>query len=323
MRLRIVLFLCLIFPLLAGWGHWGPQVKIGFSVDNAKNKEALLKSMKEEMGDNRADLILADAKGDPATQEKQVKDLISQGVQALVVLPVDARKAAPLVEAAHQAGIKVVSLERIIPDSPLDYLVAFNAEKEGELQAGAMAKKVPHGGYVLLGGGQEFQNGQMKILQPLINKGDVQIRPKPAILGKAHKDVESFLKREGMTANAYLADNSETAGEFSGALNAGGLSGKAFVAGVGQDLGTCQRIAAGTQTLTVYGPPKKLAAEAAYLTAKVARNAKQFDCQFTELDNGKSKTLAVLLTPQVVDAKNLDSTIIADGVQKREEVYGK
>jgi D-xylose transport system substrate-binding protein len=75
--------------------------------------------------------------------------------------------------------------------------------------------------------------------------------------------------------------------------------------------------------MTVYHPPKKLAEETAYLAAKLARKATQFDCQFVEVDNGTAKVRAVLLTPIAVDAKNLDSTIISDGVQKREKVYEK
>lgn len=324
MRFRILILLCLLFPFLAGWGHWGPQVKIGFAVDNAQGREALIKSMQEEMADNRADLLLRDAKGDPAIQGEQVKDLIAQGIQALIVLPVDAQKAAPLVRAAHQAGIKVISLEHLIPGSDLDYLIAFSPTKEGEFQAKAMLKRVPKGNYVLLGKGQGFREGQMKALQPLIDKGDIRIVASRGSKGTAQdaaKDMSAILKADGKKVDAVLTSDSETAEGAAQALAKAGLSGKVPVAGTGEDLQTCRRIIADTQTLTIYHPPQKLAEEAAYLGAKLARKAKEFDCQFTEVDNGGVKLPAVFLTPVPVDAESLGSTVIKDKVQQSEEVY--
>src|ERR1700691_4627748 len=107
MRLRIYVFGCLAFPLLAGWGHLGPQVKVGLSLDHARGREPLIRGLGEEMEESHAELLMKDAKDDPASQESQVRDLIRQGVQALVVLPCDPLKASALVSAAHQAGIKV------------------------------------------------------------------------------------------------------------------------------------------------------------------------------------------------------------------------
>ncbi len=323
MRLRIPLLLCLTFPFLTGWGHWGPQVKVGVALDEVQGREVLVNSLKDELEDNRADLLLKDAKGDPAAQEQQVKDLITQGIQALILLPVDPQKAASLVEAAHKAGIKVIALDRMVPGGGLDYLVAFDDEKAGELQAKAMAKRMARGKYVLLGPNGKFRDGEMKALQPFIGKGEIQIGAKPMTLKGSYKDMESFRDELGTPVDVFLTDNSGTAERASRALGTVGLTDKVPVAGVGEDLLTCRRIASGTQVLTVYQPPKKLAAEAAYLTAKVARKATAFDCQFTDLDNGGGTTKAVLLTPVVVDAKNLDSTIIQDGVQKKEEVYAK
>ena len=55
----------------------------------------------------------------------------------------------------------------------------------------------------------------------------------------------------------------------------------------------------------------------------LCRRGKEFECQFTDLPNGTSPVKAVLLTPVAVDAKNLDSTILRDGIWKKEDVYGK
>jgi D-xylose transport system substrate-binding protein len=324
MRLKNPLFLIfslfLALPFLSGWGHWGPKVKIGLSLDQALGREALVKNLKEEFEDNRAELVLMDAKGNPKTQEAQVRDLIAQGIQALVILPCDPSKSRPLVETAHKAGIKVISLERLIPNSGLDYLVVFDGEKAGELQAKAMVKRVPRGRYMLLGRDsadavcRDIQEGQMKVLKPLIDRGDIQI----VALPKSRKFPKSL---KGI--DAVLASNNEKTEQIIQAMEKEGLTGKVLVAGIGDDLNSCRRIVSGTQIMTVYHPPKKLAEETAYLAAKVGRKATQFDCQFTELDNGDSKILAVFLTPLAVDVKNLDSTVIRDQGYKKEDVSGK
>jgi D-xylose transport system substrate-binding protein len=326
MRLMNFMFLCFAFLFLTGWGHWGPDVKIGLALDNAQVREPLVRKLKDAMEDNRAELLVEDAKGDPAVQQNEVQELIQRGIQALVVIPCNISKASALVNAAHQAGIKVISLESLIPDSGLDYLIAFDNEKAGELQARALVKKVPQGRYVLLGGdrldGADLRKGQIKALQPFIDRGDIQIA---ASQWDAERKTPSSDGLNAILANkvdAVLASDDEKAGRAIRTLEKMNLS-QVAVAGLGEDLATCQRIASGAQWMTIYHPPQKLAEETAYLAAKLARKATEFDCQFVEVDNGSQKLKAVLLTPLVVDAQNLKPTVIDDQVQKEEDVFKK
>ncbi len=239
----------------------------------------------------------------------------------MIILPADPSKAAPSVEAAHKAGIKVLSLDCLIPQSGLDYLVAFDPEKAGALQARSLSDHSP--GAYLLGGNGGSRAGWMKTLKPLEEKGKVKVAGSLTTENASDpKAFEPFLKGPKKVEAILVSDEGSTQAAVR-ALEKFGLSGKIALAGVGDDLETCRRILAGTEVMTVYYPPKKLAEEAAYLAAKLARKAKEFDCQFTEMKNGDTKTLAVLLTPVGVDAKNLDSTIIKDGAQKRADVYRK
>jgi D-xylose transport system substrate-binding protein len=330
MSLRITVFCCLLLPFLAGWGHLGPKVKVGLALDHLEGREPWVKSLGEELDESRAQLLTQDAKDNPASQTGQVEDLIREGIQALVVLPCDPLKAAPLVDAAHRAGIKVISVDRPIPDSDLDYLITFNSEKAGELQAKALVRLVPKGRYVLLGAdstdsdSKELRAGQMKVLQPLIDRGDIRIAASQwARPSEVEVKTKALLAREQNRVDAVLASDSTIAERALRALEEAKLADKVPVTGRGDDLQTCRRILSGSQTMTVYSPPQKLAEETAYLAAKLARKATEFDCQFVEVESGRQKVKAVLLTPLAVDAKNLDSTVIKDGVQKKEEVYGK
>ena len=328
MRLRTSLLGCLALLLLTGWGHWGPRVKVGLSLDHLR--WPLADDFRKELADEHAELLVADAQDDPAAQENEVKDLIRQGIQALVVVPSDPAKASDLVALAHQAGLKVISLERLIPNSDLDYLIDFNYAKAGQLQAQALVQKIPKGRYVLLGGdpadktSQDLRTGQMKVLQPLIDRGDIQIAASRwAESSGAEAETWRVLSQDGNRVDAVLASDNAAAEGAVQALEKAGLSGKVAVAGLGDDLAACRRIAARSQTMTIYPSPPRLAEEAAYLAAKLARKATEFDCQFVEVDNGPRKVPAVLVSPLSVDAGNLDSTIVNDGVQTKESVYGK
>ncbi len=312
---------------LTGWGHWGPNVKIGLALDNAHDRQPFIQKLRTAMEENRAELLVKDAQGDPATQTAQVQELIHQGIQTLAIIPCAPSKASALVRTAHEAGIKVLSIERLIPNSDLDYLVDFNNEKAGELQAKTLVKKVPQGRYVLLGrdpaksASQDLRKGQMKVLQPAIDRGDIQITASK--WAATSQELKNILAPEKNKVDAILVADSETAEQVARILEKKGLSKKIVLAGIGEDLATCQRLTNGTQWMTVYHPPEKLAEETAYLAAKLARKATEFDCQFVAVDNGLRKTQAVLLTPLAVDVQNLRSTIVQDQVQKEGAVFKK
>ena len=325
MRKRNLFFLVAIFPFLTGWGHWGSPVKIGLALDHTAGREILVKKLREDLEDNRAELQIKDAQDNFSHQESQVRDLLSQGIQALILLPVTPSKSRGLVEAAHKVGIKVISLERLVPSGGGDYLVAYDEAKGGTLQAKALAGSLPKGRYVLLekDKGEEFHGGQIKALKSAVDRGDIQILRGHKASRNVAGALRSILKPGSEKADALLAPDSSSTEEAFQALEKATLKGKLLVAGVGEDLAACRRIHEGTQILTVYRSPLKLAAETAYLSAKVARKATTFDCQFVEMGEEGFKTKAVLLTPKIVDAKNLESTIIKDGLWKKEEVFEK
>ncbi len=332
MRLKRSIIFCFAFLLLTGWGHLGPKVKIGLSLDHTQGREPFLKKFQEALNDDHADLLLKDASDDPAAQENQVKDLIQQGIQTLVVISCDPSKASPLVTAAHTAGIKVIALEQLIPGSDLDYFIDFNYVKAGELQAKTLIKTVPKGRYILLDEGSnstDIRKGQLNVLQSLIDHGNIQIVT-PLWSVQTETDtkrqkllIDSMISPKLNHFDAIALPNYKEVEKIILFFIKGQFKVDFVIAGMGEDLATCRRIASGTQLMTVYYPPKKLAEETAYLAAKLARKATEFDCQFVEIPNGEKSVKAVLLAPVAVDAKNLDSTIIADQVQKKEDVYSE
>jgi D-xylose transport system substrate-binding protein len=118
-----------------------------------------------------------------------------------------------------------------------------------------------------------------------------------------------------------VVSNDGTAGGAIQALQEQRLAGKVLVSGQDAELAGLQRIVEGTQAMTVYKPITKIALAAADAAVALARG-EQLKTNGT-VNNGKKDVPSILLEPIAVDKTNIDSTIIADGYQKREDIYKK
>ncbi|NLB70489.1 MAG: substrate-binding domain-containing protein, partial [Chloroflexi bacterium] len=73
------------------------------------------------------------SQGDPAREKQNVETLISKGIKVLIICPHDGTAAAAAAEAARDAGVKVVSYDRLILDTDaVDYYVTFDSVAVGE-----------------------------------------------------------------------------------------------------------------------------------------------------------------------------------------------
>ncbi len=307
------------------------KLRIGFSMDTLKEERwqkdrDIFVKRAEELG---AEVLVQAADGKDETQIKQAESLLTQGIDVLVVIPHNSEVAATIVDAAKRQNVPVISYDRLIRNSEPDLYISFDNEKVGEMQARYLIEKAPKGNYILIGGAQTdnnakmFRQGQMKILQPLIDKGDIKIVAdqwaRDWMADEALKHTENALTMSGNEVAAIVASNDGTAGGAIQALNAQNLSGKVFVSGQDADLAALQRIIAGTQTMTVYKPVSKLAAKAAEAAVALAKKEKVETNG--KINNGKIDVPSILLEPISVDKNNLDATVIKDGFQKREEIY--
>ena len=75
----------------------------------------------EELG---VELIVVDAGDDAAKQTSNVEDLISKNISVLIINPVDSDAAAPAVKDAIAAGIKVISVDRVVNGVDVDCAIA-------------------------------------------------------------------------------------------------------------------------------------------------------------------------------------------------------
>jgi D-xylose transport system substrate-binding protein len=310
----------------------GKPIVIGFSMDTLKEERWQrdrdeVVAAAQKLGGK---VLVQAANGNDALQNSQAENLLTQGIDVLLVAPHNGKTAATIVEAAHKAGVPVIAYDRLILDSDLDLYITFDPVRVGELQADYAVNHKPKGDYVLVGGAPTDNNalllreGQMKILKPPIDRGDIKVvadqwaRDWQPI--EALKIMENALTRANNQVDAVVVSNDGTAGGAIQALAEQKLAGKVLVTGQDADLAACQRIVAGTQTMTVYKPIPVLGGKAAEIAVLMAKK-QPFPDQTKPVKNGKKDVPSILLEPIPVDKDNLLSTVVKDGYHKLDEVY--
>ncbi|NRR30424.1 D-xylose ABC transporter substrate-binding protein [Oxalobacteraceae bacterium] len=296
--------------------------KIGFSIDDLRlerwtRDRDFFVAASEKLG---AKVFVQSADANEQRQIAQIENLIARGVDVLVIVPFNATVLNNTVKEAKKAGIKVLSYDRLILNADIDAYISFDNEKVGEMQAEGVTRVQPKGNYYLLGGAPTDNNakmlreGQMKVLQPLIDKGDIKIVGKQWVkewsASEALAIVENALTANNNKIDAIVASNDGTAGGAIQALAAQKMSGKVPVSGQDADLAAVKRVMAGTQAMTVYKPLKTIASEAAKLAIQLARNEKP--AYNSEYDNGAKKVSTLLLKPTALTKANV-SLLVEDG----------
>jgi len=306
--------------------------KIGFSIDDlrverwSRDRDYFMAAA-EQLG---AKVYVQSADASEQRQIAQIENLISRGVDVLVIVPYNATVLNNAISEAKKSHIKVVSYDRLILNADIDAYISFDNRLVGEMQAQGVVQAKPKGNYYLLGGAPTDNNakmlreGQMKVLQPLVDKGDIKIVGKQWVkewsASEAMAIVENALTANNNKIDGIVASNDGTAGGAIQALAAQKLAGQVAVSGQDADLAAVRRVSAGTQTMTVYKPLKLIASEAAKLAVQLVRNEKPaFNAQY---DNGAKKVDSVLLKPTLLTKANVN-LLVTDGFYTAAQLSGK
>lgn len=313
----------------------GKKLKIGFAMDTLKeerwvrDKDAFEAACKAK----NVDCVITVADNKAEKQSNDVDQLLTQGIDALVIAPHDATQAASMVEKAKAKGIPVISYDRLINSDKIDLYISHQVPVIGQKIAEYALQKVPQGNYVMVYGASTdnnaviMKNEQLKVLQPAIDSKKINIVADQFITDwkpeEALKMAENALTKFSDKIDAFVVSNDGMAGGVVSALDKKGLAGKIIVTGQDAQLSALQSIAEGKQTMTVYKPIIPLATAAVEAAIKLAKKETLADAKpFTTKLNDKDLTVpATLLEVQVVDKDNLMTTVIKDGYAKFEDVY--
>jgi D-xylose transport system substrate-binding protein len=328
----------------------GEGITIGVSWNNfneprwANADEPAIQAVLEEAG---AEYISTDAGSSAEQQLADVEQLIADGADALIILAQDGTAILPAVQSALEQGIPVIAYDRLIED-PGAFYITFDNVEVGRMQAREILELVPEGNYVFIKGNQADANadflfgGQMEILQESIDSGAIVNVGEsytdnwdPAI---AQTNMEQFLTDNNNDVQAVVASNDGMAGGVVAALEAQGLAGQVPVSGQDGDPAALNRVALGTQAVSVWKNAFALGQTAGEIALQLAQGAELADVTAPD-DLGDSAPAAgtaaqvfttpggvdvysVTLTPLPITQENLNVPIDAGWISAEEVCQG-
>ena len=311
--------------LVAASYSYAQEMTVGVSWSNFqeerwKTDEAAIKGALEAAG---IGYLSADAQSSSGKQLSDIENLIAQGADALIILAQDASSVGPAVQAAADEGIPVIAYDRLIEDSRAFYLTFDNVEV-GRMQARAVLAAQPTGNYVMIKGSPTDPNadflrgGQQEILQAAIDSGAITIVGEAYTDGwvpaNAQRNMEQILTANDNKVDAVVASNDGTAGGVVAALTAQGMEGIP-VSGQDGDHAALNRVATGTQTVSVWKDARALGREAGEIAVALI---KEMDVEgVTEWTSPSGTTMtAKFLSPVPVTADNLNDVLDAGWISK-------
>lgn len=299
-----------------------------FQEERWKTDEAAIKGALDKGG---AKYISADAQASAAKQLTDVESLISKGANVIILLAQDADAIAPAVKKAADAGIPVIAYDRLIED-PAALYITFDNVEVGRMMAREILKAKPEGNYAFIKGDKGDPNasflfsGITEVLKPAIDAGKIKNVGETFTDGwkpdNAQKNMEQILTKNANKIDAVVSENDGMAGGAVAALTAQGLAGSVPVSGQDGDHAAINRIALGTQTVSVWKDSRDLGKAAGDAAVALASGKKMTEIAGVKPFAGGAKKITVsgiLLNPLPVTKANLD-VIIAKGWVKGEEV---
>jgi len=338
----LVLVVVLVaFTLVVGCnkGKKDDTIKIGLSFSDFATarwprEQALMTKLAYDAG---AQCVSQVANHDAKLQNDQIENMVLQGVDVIVIIAEDGASCATAVEAAAEAGIPCIAYDRLIKTDKLACYISFDNVDVGRNQAEGVLKKVNKGKFVLLGGSPTdnnavlFRSGQMEVLQPLIDSGDIEVVADQWVdnwdPANALKIMENILTAQNNDIDAVVASNDGTALGALQAMKAQGLAGKVPISGQDATAAGCKSIVEGELTMTVFKDVRKLSPMAIDMALKFAKgetvdglvNYKLSD--LTLDDNMTGEVPCNFLKVVQVDADNVYDVVIKSGFQPWEDVY--
>lgn len=311
-------------------------LQIGLSFDSfvierwIRDRDAFVMTAK----DLGAEVNVQVANNDVETQISQIEYFIKKKMDVIVIVASDADKLTEVVMEAKDAGIKVVSYDRLIKNADTDLYISFDNEQVGREMAEALINALPKGGNIYMISGSSGDNNVNMIedgFLELIKKSNLKVIYKNSCFNwnaeLAAEYVEDALT-EYPDVKGIMCGNDDLASEVFLVLSEHRLAGKVFIVGQDADLAACQRIVEGTQTMTVFKQVEDLAKAAAYLSVALGKGEDITDYKenltyYVEdtINDGTYEIPYYKLDIVPVTADNIDKVIIDSGFHTREDVY--
>lgn len=280
-----------------------------------------------------AEVNVQNANGDVEEQISQIEYLIDKKMDVITIIAIDAGALGDVVRKAKQAGIKIISYDRLIREAGTDLYVTFDNRMVGALMGQALAQNLPDGGEIF-----QIQGSASDYNVALVREGFEDALKGAGIsitystfcdnwlAELAFDAVEEGLEENGGKVDGIMCGNDDLAGQAIRALTENKMAGTIPVVAQDAELSACQRIVEGTQTMTVYKSVDKEASVAAKLAVALARGeditdpGSQIPVTLT-MNDGSADIPYYPLEPVAVTKENMDEVIIDGGFHQKEDVY--
>ncbi len=310
--------------------HNSEKIKVGILFSSYKASRWALenKYLEEKINELGGELITKITEGDELEQNAQADELFNEGIDVLIIIPVNANNAAGIVRKAHKKGIKVIAYDILVRNTDLDFFVTFTGVKAGEYMAEYTVKRIPEGNYILLYGdrsdknAQDIHKGVRNVLNPYIDKGKIKILFESYTEQWATENAEHLAAKaiqfSGTRVDAIIATfNSITYGAEA-AVKKYNLQDSILVVGHDPDIPVCKQILEGKDVLAVHKTVKSIAYKTAEIVFQLVNNKKIEHNTF--INNGRMEVPSIVLDPVVIDKNNIEQFIFDEGFIKKEDV---
>lgn len=307
-------------------------------------------NMVKQFQESGYDTDLQYAEDDIPNQLAQVENMITKGVDVLVIAAIDGTTLSNALANAKAADIKVIAYDRLIRGTgDIDYYATFDNFKVGVEQANSLVKGLEERfadekpwNVELFGGSPDdnnayfFYDGAMSVLQPLIDAGDIVI-----VSGQTGMDTVGTLRWDGAVAQARM-DNLLSAnytdksvhgvlspydglsiGILSSLKGVGYGSGDQpmpIVSGQDAELQSVKSIIAGEQYATVFKDTRELARVTVGMVDAMLKGGEPEINDTETYDNGVKVVPSYLLEPVGVDASNWEEVLVRSGYYTADQI---
>jgi D-xylose transport system substrate-binding protein len=302
-----------------------------FQEERWKTDEAAIKAVVEAAGDT---FISTDAQGSAQKQAADIESLISQKPDVILVVAFDSDAILPSIQKINDAGIKAIAYDVQFED-PSALYITFDNVGVGRIMAQEMIKVKPEGRYAFIKGDKGDPNatflfqGMMEVLKDSIDSGKIQNVCETFTDGwkpdNAQKNMEQCLSATNNGVDAVLSENDGMASGVVAALEAQGLAGTVPVTGQDGDLAAINRVALGTQLVSVWKNSIDLGTTAGKAAIALAEGADPASIEgvgkFSGGKNGVEMN-SILLAPTPITKDNIQVAIDAGHITKDQACAG-
>ncbi len=345
---KLVLFaLALVTAVTLAACGGGDQPDIGISMPTTSSARWISdgETMKELFEDEGYNVILEYAQDDIPTQVNQVENMVTQGVQVLVIAAIDNQSLGNVLENAAAAGIEVIAYDRLIMDTPhVSYYATFDNFGVGQLMGQGIVDGLDldneEGPFniELFGGSPDdnnsyfFFDGAMDILQPYIDEGKLVVQSGQTTMseiGTLRWDGQVAQSRmENLITQFYSGDEvidavlSPYDGLSVGIISALRSNGYGlgdddipmpYVGGQDAEQVSVQLIIDGYQASTVFKDTRTLAGVAVSMAQAILEGSEPEINDTETYDNNEKIVPSYLLIPIYVDITNWEEELIDSG----------